>query len=468
MQKISESVHQNYQKLNEGMRKYANAKAEADPNNPKSVNYSEEDWAKLTDEQREAIVQQWENGQDQHETRNTTFKRAVGNVEDFFSQLNGDYSNHAVETKNGEFTVKTCFVAGTKITKLKRDYYEVADKLEPNSKYEEQVAIETILVGDWVLSKNDETGALAYRRAIQTYKKQTSLIYNISYKNGVVLETTWNHRFARLKQSENNEQTFEWVEAKDLLVGDIGVEASGNLLKITEIFKENREETVYNFEVDIDHTYFVGESQVWVHNPDGYGPDLTLAGCLLGGPWGCVAGAVADVAEAAILTGGILIVGNKIKDIVNDRIDSKPIAVPLDDTDVKNKNKRKIVLGESIERIEVAKKTRPELAGAEYFPGGDVFDKSGNKLPQGAPGWLESAKAANRVWLQTAIAQGAEVYKVGRDPYRTKNQEAPSPFYSSEEYVLRKSNYPAKYIKLTKAEEKTACLVRRNDPSKCQ
>ncbi|WP_279638187.1 polymorphic toxin-type HINT domain-containing protein [Leptospira kemamanensis] len=59
-----------------------------------------------------------------------------------------------------------------------------------------------------------------------------------------------------------------WVEAKDLHPGDVALGANGQELVVTDITIDERAETVYNFEVDEYHTYFVGEVGVWVHNAD--------------------------------------------------------------------------------------------------------------------------------------------------------------------------------------------------------
>lgn len=58
----------------------------------------------------------------------------------------------------------------------------------------------------------------------------------------------------------------EWTEAKELKSGDLTFTADGKLLAISSIEVDGREETVYNFEVEDFHTYFVGESGIWVHN----------------------------------------------------------------------------------------------------------------------------------------------------------------------------------------------------------
>lgn len=125
-----------------------------------------------------------------------------------------------------------------------------------------------------VLSKSDETGEVSYRKVLNTFIRQTDAIYKVSFADGTILETTWNHPF-RVKKQDATGETFKienttWVEAKDLHPGDVALGADGKELVITDITIEEREETVYNFEVDEYHTYFVGEVGVWVHNAKSY------------------------------------------------------------------------------------------------------------------------------------------------------------------------------------------------------
>ncbi|MCC5813481.1 MAG: hypothetical protein JJT78_01885 [Leptospira sp.] len=131
-----------------------------------------------------------------------------------------------------------------------------------------------------VLSKSDETGEISYKRVVNTFIRQTQAIYKVSFEDGTILETTWNHPFRRLKldatllgglqdSTSNVNQSMdlsEWTEAKELKSGDLTFTADGKLLAISSIEVDGREETVYNFEVEDFHTYFVGEVGVWVHN----------------------------------------------------------------------------------------------------------------------------------------------------------------------------------------------------------
>ncbi|MCC5816366.1 MAG: hypothetical protein JJT78_16570 [Leptospira sp.] len=130
-----------------------------------------------------------------------------------------------------------------------------------------------------VLSKSDVTGEISYKRVVNTFIRQTQAIYKVTFEDGTILETTWNHPFRRLKtdgvpsllldrgQIESLDLS-EWTEAKELKSGDLTFTADGKLLAISSIEVDGREDTVYNFEVEDFHTYFVGEVGVWVHNND--------------------------------------------------------------------------------------------------------------------------------------------------------------------------------------------------------
>jgi Pretoxin HINT domain len=61
----------------------------------------------------------------------------------------------------------------------------------------------------------------------------------------------------------------EWIKAAELKVGDPVLAKSGAWTKVTAVSPIEKQETVYNFEVEEDHDYFVGAVGLLVHN---YGP----------------------------------------------------------------------------------------------------------------------------------------------------------------------------------------------------
>ncbi|MCD1258816.1 Hint domain-containing protein [Paenibacillus athensensis] len=157
-----------------------------------------------------------------------------------YAQKAVDISGEAIEyAKN---LPCNCFTAGTKVQ---------TDKGETN--------VEDIKVGDRVLSKNEETGEIAYKEVTATFNHETDEIYKI-YVGEQIIEATFNHPFWV--------QGKGWTFVKDLKVGDLLVQSDNNTLKIDIIEKEKKQVKVYNMTVDGFHTYFVSDLSIWVHNTD--------------------------------------------------------------------------------------------------------------------------------------------------------------------------------------------------------
>lgn len=58
-----------------------------------------------------------------------------------------------------------------------------------------------------------------------------------------------------------------WVKAVDLKPGDRLILAETDAAaRVVALSADEGLSTVYNFAVDVDHTYFVGATKVWVHN----------------------------------------------------------------------------------------------------------------------------------------------------------------------------------------------------------
>jgi hypothetical protein len=85
----------------------------------------------------------------------------------------------------------------------------------------------------------------------------------ITFDNEEVVHPSWNHPFL---VSRDNSITWDWVQTKDLKLGDIVKLADGSTTTVDRSEYINGAITVYNFEVDDNHTYYVGESGVLVHN----------------------------------------------------------------------------------------------------------------------------------------------------------------------------------------------------------
>ena len=146
-------------------------------------------------------------------------------------------------------TVKSsCFPAWTKVM--------MADGSQKN--------IEDIREWDIVLSYNVNTNSneknVVKQRIIHENNVHEMYELTINWK---VLNVTDAHRFY-VRESLTS-KNYNWIEAKNLKVGDILLMSDGKLVKIEKINHYNNKETVYNLTVENNHNYFVAEWYL-VHN----------------------------------------------------------------------------------------------------------------------------------------------------------------------------------------------------------
>ncbi len=119
--------------------------------------------------------------------------------------------------------------------------------------------IKDIEEGDEVPSANPYTGEISYKKVIATTRSETDTIVLVRV-NGEELETT------EIPPFWVEERGF--VPAYALKKGDILRLADGSNASVESVEILHLEEAiwVYNFTVEDNHTYFVGDSGVWVHN----------------------------------------------------------------------------------------------------------------------------------------------------------------------------------------------------------
>ncbi len=136
--------------------------------------------------------------------------------------------------------------------------------------------IEDIEVGDYVLSRDqhDPDDDLDYRRVTNVFRRTSDHLRILTIEgddgNIEVIKTTDEHPFYV--------QGKGWVSASQLSDGDLVQESDGSWQAVPSSTRESRLNgiTVYNLEVEGDHTYFVedgfGEADaVWVHNTCSFG-----------------------------------------------------------------------------------------------------------------------------------------------------------------------------------------------------
>lgn len=123
------------------------------------------------------------------------------------------------------------------------------------------VAIEKIKAGDIVISTNPDTFETAEKSVLETYVRQVDKLVHLTI-NGEEIVTTIDHPFYV--------QGRGFINAGNLLVGDRLVSVNGEDLSVDDCYIEECDfpTTVYNFQVEDYHTYFVGQSAVWVHNAE--------------------------------------------------------------------------------------------------------------------------------------------------------------------------------------------------------
>ncbi len=135
-----------------------------------------------------------------------------------------------------------CFVAGTLIKAANGD-----------------IPIEEIQAGDYVWSWDEETGEVALKQVVETYVNKTSELIHI-FVGGEEIITTPSHPFYSPVKG--------WTDAVHLRAGDILVLLNGEYVVVEKVQHEILETpiTVYNFQVEDSHTYYVSGIGVLVHN----------------------------------------------------------------------------------------------------------------------------------------------------------------------------------------------------------
>ena len=142
----------------------------------------------------------------------------------------------------GALTSPYCFVAGTAVLAAAGS-----------------VAIETIQAGDMVWAWDEETGEVALKEVVETYVNETYELVHV-FVNGEEIVTTPGHPFYSPVKG--------WTDAVNLRAGDILVLVNGEYVVVEKIQHEILETpvTVYNFQVEDFHTYYVTNAGVLVHN----------------------------------------------------------------------------------------------------------------------------------------------------------------------------------------------------------
>ncbi len=122
--------------------------------------------------------------------------------------------------------------------------------------------IEDLKVGELVLSRGDADGALEARPITHTFERLAPSLVDVH----VLTIDGARERVRSTPEHLYFTRDRGWLGAGDLLAGEALTDREGREVQVTAVVPVPQEAVVYNLEVDADHTYFVGQSAVWVHN----------------------------------------------------------------------------------------------------------------------------------------------------------------------------------------------------------
>jgi RHS repeat-associated protein len=130
------------------------------------------------------------------------------------------------------------------------------------------VRIGELTVGTQVLARNEETGEERYQTVTSKFAEWHETMRSVEIDTGEATEallTTDEHPFYV--------QGKGFIDAEDLGEGDVVQLAGGDTATVTGNRVVQKAQLAHNLTVANDHTYFVGEAKVWVHNcSDGHHP----------------------------------------------------------------------------------------------------------------------------------------------------------------------------------------------------
>ena len=149
-----------------------------------------------------------------------------------------------------------CFIAGTQVLALNANN----DIITKN--------IEDIRKGDKVVSYDETTGIIESKTVTQTFESNHDELIKVTTSDDQTITSSVGHPYYVQNKST-------WIEAQNLRAGDILRTVNGKKVVVEQVQHEilERTETLYNFEVEDNHDYFVGENTnitieqfVLVHN----------------------------------------------------------------------------------------------------------------------------------------------------------------------------------------------------------
>ncbi len=120
------------------------------------------------------------------------------------------------------------------------------------------------------MSYNEKTKKLEYKTVASVFTAIKTNIVKLKIKGEKqVFTTTTEHPFYIQKARVlGDKEGGEWKTAEELKVGDKVLSKNGKWTPIVEISRDDKPTKVYNFEVEENHNYYVGDVGILSHNCD--------------------------------------------------------------------------------------------------------------------------------------------------------------------------------------------------------
>jgi hypothetical protein len=137
------------------------------------------------------------------------------------------------------YSVRTCFAAGTAVHTL--------DGARP---------IEEVQVGDQVISQDAATGALSFQPVVFVHRNPPATTLRLSLSDGQYVVCSIYHRFWRANLG--------WAQARELKPGD-SLRSLAGIVQVDRI-EPDSVQPLYNLDVAGSRTFFVGRTNLFVHD----------------------------------------------------------------------------------------------------------------------------------------------------------------------------------------------------------
>lgn len=133
----------------------------------------------------------------------------------------------------------SCFAAGTRVRTL-----------------DGQRPIESLRVGDLVLTENPRSGELKYEAIVTVYHNPPNATYRVNLSGGQSIVATGIHRLWKAGKG--------WTMTRELRAGDV-LRTLGGIVTVASV-EADQTQPVYNLKVAEGESYFVGERGVLAHD----------------------------------------------------------------------------------------------------------------------------------------------------------------------------------------------------------